>query len=144
MRIMAIIGAFVFSANEKEFHNMDKTIRYHYAKIKRIHAGTEYHAIGGRDESRTIAGRINALQSGSNPLDQLEQQAELKIELPIFLGTGRYLGLFVIEEIKTRETKIIDNGAAIQVDFTITLARTDGGLLSWIKGMIGSSIGGLL
>jgi len=143
MRIMAILGAFVFAANKKEIHKMDKSTRYHFARIDKIHTGTEFHAIGGRDEMRTLHGRINALQSGSNPMDLLEFMAELKLEYPMFLGTGRYLGLFIIEEIRIGEDKIIDNGAAIQVDFTVTLQRTDKGLLSWLKS-IGASLGGLL
>ncbi len=143
MRIMAIIGTFVFSANDKEFHKMQKSTRYNFARIDKIHTGTEYHAIGGRDETRVLKGRTNALQSGSNPMDLLEYMAELKLEYPMFLGTGRYLGLFIIEEINIQEDKIIDNGAAIQVDFTVTLQRTDGGLLSWLK-TIGANLGGLL
>lgn len=144
MRIMAIIGGFVFSANDKEFHKMEKTTRYHYAKIRRIYGSTEYHAIGGRDEGRVISGRINTLQSGGDPLQVLELMAELKIEYPLFLGTGKYLGLFIIEDIKTIETKIIDNGAAIQVDFTVKISRTDGGLVNWVKEVFGSDLGGLL
>jgi len=143
MRIMAILGAFVFSAHDKEFHKMNKTTRYHFAKIDKVHTGTEYHAIGGRDETRVVSGRINALQSGSNPLDALEIMAELKYAYPLFLGTGRYLGRFIIEDIRTVEEKILDNGAAIQVDFTITLQRTDGGLLSWVKSL-GLNLGGIL
>ena len=143
MRIMAIIGTFVFSANDKEFHKMQKSTRYHFAKIDKINTGTEYHAIGGRDETRVLSGRINALQSGSNPMDLLEIMAELKLEYPMFLGTGRYLGLFIIEEIRIKEDKIIDNGAAIQIDFTVSLQRTDGGLLAWLKSG-GVSLGGLL
>lgn len=142
MRIMAILGAFVFAANKKEIHKMEKTSRYHFAKIQKIHTGTEFHAIGGRDETRVLRGRINALQSGSNPMDLLETMAELKLPYPMFLGTGRYLGLFIIEEIKIKEDKIIDNGAAIQIDFTITIQRTDGGLLSWLKSLA-VNIGGL-
>ena len=143
MRLMAILGAFVFSANQKEFHKLDKSTRYHFAKIKKVMGNTEYHAVGGKDEVRTFSGRINVLESGSEPLAVLETMGELKLEYPLFLGTGRYLGLFIIEEVTQKESKIIDNGAALQVDFTVKLTRTDGGLLSWLKSQ-GLDIGGLL
>ncbi len=143
MRIMAILGAFVFSANKKEFHNMGKTTKYHFAKIDKISTDAEYHAVGGKEERRTVSGRINVLESGSEPLAVLETMAELKLEYPLFLGNGRYLGLFIIEEVEIKESKIIDNGAGVQIDFSIKIIRTDGGLLSWLKSQ-NISLGGLL
>ena len=143
MRIMAILGAFVFSANSKEFHKMDKETTYHYAKINKVSAPTEYHAVGGHEEKRTLSGRINVLESGSEPLAVLETMGELKLEYPLFLGNGRYLGLYIIEKVSIKESKIIDNGAAIQVDFTLKVTRTDGGLLAWLKAQ-DFSLGGLI
>lgn len=143
MRLMAILGAFVFSANDKEFHNMDKNTKYHFAKIDKVSASAEYHAVGGRDESRVIRGRINVLESGTEPLSVLEAMGELKLEYPLFLGTGRYLGLFIIDEVGSKESKIIDNGAGLQIDFTVKLTRTDGGLLSWLKSQ-GLDLGAVL
>ena len=140
--MMAIIGVFAFSANHREFHSLEKNIKYNYAKISRISASPEYHAVGGREESITINGRVNAVEGGTDPMMALEMMAELKIAYPMFLGTGRYMGLFIIESVTSKGSKPIDNGAMLQIDFTVKLTRADGGLISWIKSTI-STLGGL-
>ncbi|MDD5359988.1 MAG: phage tail protein [Sulfurovaceae bacterium] len=132
MKLMALLGFFVFKTNKKEIIGLSKSTEYHYAEIKRINNIPKYHAVNKHSKSVDIKGRAITLQSGKDPLSLLEMMAELKEEYPLFTGDGRYHGLFIISNIKEDNKKIIDNGVGLAVDFTVSLKRTDGGLLSWL------------
>lgn len=135
MKIMAMLGGFVFSANKKEFHTLDKSTTYSYAQIKKIKSPSEYHAVGASEQKITLSGTINALEGGSDPFVLLEAMAEVKIEYPLFLGNGKYLGNFKVDRIAERGTKIFDNGVPIDNRFTIQLTRTNSGLLYWVSSL---------
>lgn len=130
--MMALLGFFAFEANDKEFTKLSTDIEYHYAEVKRIWNTPKYHAVNKKTSSVDIEGRAMVLESGKDPLFMLEIMAELKEEYSLFLGDGRYLGNYIVLGIKKDETVMTNNGVGLSVNFTVSLKRTDGGLLEWI------------
>lgn len=130
--MMALLGFFKFDVNKKEITKLSKTNEYHYAEIKRVWNTPKYHAVNKKTTSVKIEGRAMVLESGKDPLFLLEIMAELKKEYALFLGDGRYMGNYIVSNIDQEDGVMVDNGVGLAVQFTVSLKRTDGGLLSWL------------
>lgn len=131
--ILALFGVFTFTSNKREFSSLKRDTSYKFAKIEKIANVTEYHPIGTQNQSITIAGAVNAIEGGKDPLSTLRLMSSLKISYPLFIGDGDYLGMFIVENISEDGSKIFVNGVALEIGFTISLTRTDSqGFLSWL------------
>ena len=125
--ILALLGLFTFTANKREFSSIKRDTSYKYAKIEKIANVTEYHPIGTQEQSITITGGVNAIEGGKDPLSTLRVMASFKLPYPLFIGDGDYLGMFIVENISETGTKIFINGVALDIGFSISITRTDGG-----------------
>ena len=131
--ILAILGVFTFETNKTEFKAIDRETSYRFAKVEKIANTTEFHPVGTQDQTITIAGGVNAIEGGKDPLSTLRLMANLKLPYPLFIGDGDYLGMFIVENISETGDKIFMNGVALEIGFTISLTRTDSqGFLSWL------------
>jgi len=132
--MMALLGLFVFKANKKELTGIDTSTTYNYARVEKLAAPTEFHAVGTQDQSVTLQGRVNTLQGGKNPLDLLDVMAGFKIAYPLFIGDGDYRGDFIVEGISVGESKLLDDGVTLEIEFTVDLTRVynDWSILAWL------------
>ena len=60
----------------------------------------------------------------------MRRTAELGLPLPMVAGTGRILGIWVVEGVREGQRKFATHGAPLRQDFTLNIRRYDGGLRS--------------
>ncbi|WP_342586085.1 phage tail protein [Leisingera sp. ANG-M1] len=60
----------------------------------------------------------------------MRRSASLGFPLPLMAGTGKVMGLWVIERVGEGQRTFAGNGAPLRQDFTISIRRYDGGLRS--------------
>ena len=63
-------------------------------------------------------------------MDKMRRAASLGLPLPLIAGTGKVLGIWVIERVSEGQRTFADRGAPLRQDFTINVRRYDGGLRS--------------
>ena len=70
---------------------------------------------------------LPALAGTPLSLDTLRAMADTGKAWPLIEGTGRILGIWVIESISENKTLFFPDGAARRIEFTIALKRIDDG-----------------
>jgi phage protein U len=72
-------------------------------------------------------------RGGLKQVDRMRTQASIGIPLPLVSGAGRVLGLWVVEAISEGQKVFAKRGIPLRQDFTMRIARYDGGLRSILR-----------
>lgn len=121
--MMAIIGDFAFTINDKYFDSMNRTVSYSFADIPKAQDYESSQSVGKDIEEISISGNLITTKSGLKPLDALEAIANKKQAVPFIMGYGDVLGDFKITKISEDRSIFLDDGKSVKVSFGIDLKR---------------------
>lgn len=121
--MMAMIGDFAFTINDKYFDRMNRTVNYSFADIPKAQDYESSQSVGKDIEEISISGNLITTKSGLKPLAALEAIANKKQAVPFIMGYGDVLGDFKITKISEDRSIFLDDGKSLKVDFSIDLKR---------------------
>ena len=137
--MMMALGMFVFSLSTVAYHELQRQTEWKHPSTSRIGTRDAHQYTGPGDDTFTLSGWLAPELTGSlYSLDALRLMGDSGKAWILIQGTGRIYGTFVITSMTEGKTILGKNGAPQRVDFSISLKRTDAGLLA----MLGD-IGGL-
>jgi phage protein U len=127
MRVMMILGMFVFSINTTAFDNLKRSTAWRHASTTRIGARAAHQFLGVDEETITIAGTtyMEIAATGRVSLEALEAMANTGKRYTLIGGDFKIYGDYVIESLETTRTEFFPDGAARKIEFTLQLKRVD-------------------
>ena len=136
--MMMALGMFVFSLETLAYQEFQRQTDWRHGSTSRIGTNPARQYLGRGDDSITLPGVLLPALAGSPlSLDTLRMMADTGKAWPLVEGTGRILGIWVIEDISETRTLFFRDGAARRIEFTLKLARIDDGSID----MLGAAIG---
>ena len=120
---MMQLGLYQFSIDNAAYQRLFRSTEYRWAAIERIGKQDALQFTG-------LGGDTITLQGGLGQVDKMRGAASLGLPLPLIAGTGKVLGIWVIERVSEGQRTFADRGAPLRQDFTINVRRYDGGLRS--------------
>lgn len=131
MQVMMQFGLLQFSLATAAYQSLLRSSEYRWARIPRVGAADALQFTGIGNETIELAGVIYPdFMGGVAEVDKMRTQASLGIPLPMVSGAGRVLGLWVCTAVSETQEVFWANGAPRRVDFSMSVARYDGGLRS--------------
>ncbi len=113
-----------FSAYEISAEKINKKTNYRYGNHKLLGNPESQQAIGKGVHKITLAGKYYPVLGGNmNALDQLRAKADEMIPYALVTGYGKNLGKYLCLDISDGHTRLMDDGRAQVVTFTITLEK---------------------
>lgn len=138
---MMALGLFVFMLDTIPYQKLQQKVGWRYPNNSRIGARPAYQFLGADEETITLSGTLlPELTGGDTALTLLKLMADQGKAWPLIEGTGGFYGFFVIESLDTVRQDFFSDGKARQIEFTITLKRTDESILE----MVGAVTKGVL
>lgn len=137
--MMLALGMFVFSLHTLAYQEMQRQTEWRHAASNRIGAQPARQYLGRGEDSVTLPGLLLPELAGTpTALDVLRRMADTGKAWPMVEGSGRLLGLWVIESLGDNRAVFFQDGAARRIDFTLSLKRIDDGRID----LLGSGIAG--
>jgi phage protein U len=128
--MMMILGMFVFSLPTLAYQELQRKTNWKHPSTPRFGLRNARQYTGLGDDTITLSGWIAPELTGSlYSLDALRLMADTGKSWILIQGTGRIYGSFVIESMTEGRTVLDNDGDARRVEFSITLERTDEGVL---------------
>jgi phage protein U len=128
---MMQLGLYQFSIDNAAYQRLFRSTEYRWAAIERVgkQDALQFTGLGG--DTITLQGIIYPhYKGGLGQVDKMRRAASLGLPLPLIAGTGKVLGIWVIERVSEGQRTFVDRGAPLRQDFTINVRRYDGGLRS--------------
>lgn len=142
--MMMALGMFVFSLETLAYQELQRQTDWRHGSTSRIGTNPARQFLGPGDDSITLPGVLLPALAGSPlSLDALRMMADTGKAWPMVEGTGKILGLWVIESLSDNRTVFFKDGAARRIEFTLKLTRIDDGRIDMLGSLTGS-VGGLL
>jgi hypothetical protein len=128
---MLQLGSYQFSIDNAAYQTLQRSTEYRWAAQERIGAADALQFTGFGSDTITLQGVIYPhFRGGLGQVDKMRLTASLGFPLPLVAGTGRVLGVWVIEGVREGQRTFATQGAPLRQDFTISIRRYDGGLRS--------------
>ncbi|SFC76199.1 hypothetical protein SAMN05216577_11075 [Pseudomonas citronellolis] len=135
--MMLALGMFVFSLHTAAYQEMQRQTDWRHPSTNRVGAQPARQFLGRGEDAITLPGVLLPELAGTVlSLDALRTMADTGKAWSLVEGSGRVLGLWVIETITETRTLFFPDGAARRIEFSIELKRIDDGRVD----MIGSAI----
>jgi len=132
--VMMQLGLFQFSIDDATYQRLSHSTEYRWARQPRIGTNDALQFTGYGPETIELEGVIYPhFRGGLNQVDSMRSQASLGLPLPLVSGIGKVLGLWVIEGISEGQEVFAAQGVPQRQDFTMRMARYDGGLRSPLR-----------
>ncbi|OGQ55747.1 MAG: oxidoreductase [Deltaproteobacteria bacterium RIFCSPLOWO2_02_FULL_53_8] len=142
--MMMALGMFVFSLPTLAYQELQRKTAWRHPSSARFGSNPARQFAGRGDDLITLPGIILPELAGSVlSLDVIRMMADTGKAWPLVEGTGRILGIWVIEDLSETRTLFFPDGAARRIEFTISLARIDDGQVDRLGAAI-SSAGNIL
>lgn len=142
--MMMALGMFIFSLETLVYQELQRQTEWRHGSTSRIGTNPARQFLGRGDDSITLPGvLLPALAGTPLSLDTLRYMADTGKAYPLVEGTGRILGIWVIESINETRTMFFQDGAARRIEFTIALKRIDDGRVDLLGSAV-SSAGNIL
>jgi phage protein U len=136
--MMMALGMFVFSLHTLAYQELQRQTDWRHPSNSRVGTNPARQFAGRGDDAITLPGIILPELAGSAlSLDALRYMADTGKAWPLVEGTGRVMGIWVIESITETKTLFFPDGAARRIEFSISLKRIDDGKVD----MLGAAIG---
>lgn len=153
--MMMVLGLFVFTLKTVPYQELQLQRQWRHASNSRVNARPVLQFVGPDTDTITLNGTLMpAITGGRLSMLTLDQMAETGKAWPLIEGSGTIYGMFIIESISQTKREFFSDGAARQIEFTITLKRVDesltemmgdlSGQLTQLKDSAISMAGGLL
>jgi Phage protein U len=132
--VMMQLGFFQFALDSATYQRLSRSTEYRWARQARIGVNDALQFTGYGPETIEIEGVIYPhFRGGLKQIDKMRSQANIGIPLPLVSGVGRVLGLWVVEAISEGQEVFASQGVPHRQDFTMRIARYDGGLRSLLQ-----------
>jgi len=132
--VMLQLGFLQFSLDNAVYQRLNRSTEYRWARQPRVGSNDALQFTGYGPESIVIEGVIYPhFRGGLKQIDRMRTQASIGIPLPLVTGSGRVLGLWVVEAITEGQQVFAKRGIPRRQDFTMRIARYDGGLRSILR-----------
>lgn len=129
--VMMQLGLYQFSIDNAAYQSLNRSSEYKWSRQPRIGSNDALQFTGYGPETIELAGIIYPhFNGGLGQLNKMRAQASLGLPLPLVAGTGSVMGLWVIETITEGQTVFERQGVPLKQEFTMKIARFDGGLRS--------------
>lgn len=138
--MMMALGMFIFSLETLVYQELQRQTEWRHGSTSRIGTNPARQFLGRGDDSITLPGvLLPALAGTPLSLDMLRYMADTGKAWPLVEGTGRILGIWVIESINETRTIFFQDGAARRIEFTIALKRIDDGRVDLLGAAVSTS-----
>jgi phage protein U len=138
--MMMALGMFIFSLETLVYQELQRQTEWRHGSTSRIGTNPARQFLGRGDDSITLPGvLLPALAGTPLSLDTLRYMADTGKAWPLVEGTGRILGIWVIESINESRTLFFQDGAARRIEFTIALKRIDDGRVDLLGAAVSTS-----
>ncbi|MDA7086516.1 phage tail protein [Pseudomonas sp. SA3-5] len=142
--MMMALGMFVFSLPTLAYQELQRKTDWRHPSSARVGTNPARQFAGRGDDLITLPGIILPELAGTPiSLDVLRTMADTGKAWPLVEGTGRILGIWVIEDLSETRTLFFPDGAARRIEFSISLARIDDGQVDKLGAALGS-VGNIL
>lgn len=136
--MMMALGMFVFSLPTLAYHELQRQTEWKHPSTSRVGTRDAHQYTGPGDDTITLSGWVAPELTGSlYSLDALRLMADSGKAWILIQGTGKIYGTFVITSMTEGKTMLGKNGDPQRVEFSISLKRTDVGVLA-LLGDIGA------
>ncbi|WP_460355382.1 MULTISPECIES: phage tail protein [unclassified Pseudomonas] len=126
--MMMALGMFIFSLESLAYQELQRQTEWRHSSTSRIGTNPSRQFLGRGEDSISMPGiLLPALAGTPLSLDTLRAMADTGKAWPLIEGTGRILGIWVIDNITENKTLFFSDGAARRIEFTIALKRIDDG-----------------
>ena len=124
-------GGFQFAISTAAYQTLTRTSEYRWARVPRIGTSDALQFTGYGPDTVELAGWIYPhFKGGLRQLDRLRAQGAAATPRPLVSGYGRFIGVYVAEQIQEGQRTFAPGGIPHRQDFNMRLARYDGGFLS--------------
>lgn len=138
--MMMALGMFVFSLPTLAYQELQRQTDWRHPSSSRVGTNPARQFAGRGDDAITLPGVLLPELAGSLlSLDVLRMMADTGKAWPLVEGTGRILGIWVIESISETKTLFFPDGAARRIEFSISLKRIDDGQVDKLGAALGSA-----
>ncbi|MCP1605735.1 phage tail protein [Pseudomonas citronellolis] len=138
--MMLALGMFVFSLHTAAYQEMQRQTDWRHPSTNRVGAQPARQFLGRGEDAITLPGVLLPELAGTVlSLDALRTMADTGKAWALVEGSGRVLGLWVIEKITETRTLFFPDGAARRIEFSIELKRIDDGRVDLIGSAISSA-----
>lgn len=139
--MMMALGMFVFSLPTLAYQELQRQTDWRHPSSSRVGTNPARQFAGRGDDAITLPGIILPELAGSAlSLDALRMMADTGKAWPLVEGTGRILGIWVIESVSETRTLFFQDGAARRIEFSISLKRIDDGKVDMLGAAIGAGV----
>jgi phage protein U len=134
VEVMMQLGLFQFSIDDATYQRLSRSTEYRWARQARIGTNDALQFTGYGPETIELEGVIYPhFRGGLKQVDRMRTQASLGLPLPLVSGIGKVLGYWVVEGITEGQEVFASQGVPHRQDFTMRIARYDGGLRSLLR-----------
>jgi phage protein U len=126
--MMMALGMFVFSLPTLAYQELQRQTDWRHPTTSRVGTNPARQFVGRGEDAITLPGVLLPELAGSPlSLDSLRLMADTGKAWPLVEGTGRILGLWVIESLSVTQTVFFQDGTPRRYEFTLSLKRVDDG-----------------
>lgn len=116
------LGLFTFSLATAPFETLKRSTAQRWEAKNRVGRGAAYQWVGPGEDSLTVDGTLMPeLTGGPENLDKLREMATEGRSWILTAGTGDVLGRWIILDVQETRSRMLDNGAARKITFSLTL-----------------------
>jgi phage protein U len=120
------LGQFVFELQSAPFEELRRQAGFRLPRQSRVGARPAVQFLGPGDDPVELSGVLMPeITGGPSNLDSLRAMAEEGSEWPLISGSGENLGNFAIEGIRQTSSRLLDDGTAQRIEFSIALRRVE-------------------
>ena len=120
------LGLFIFTTSTVPFQSEAASTGWKHPTNARVGMRPAYQFTGKDEATKVLSGTLYPeITGGMVTLNMLHYMADTGAAWPLIRGNGWYEGLWLITDIQTTRTLTFDNGQARQIDFSMTLKKTD-------------------
>ena len=131
---MLQLGLYQFSLNDAAYQRLERSAEYRWARLERIGSNDALQFTGQGPEAIELEGVIYPhFRGGLDQVKEMRLQASVGVPLPLVSGRGSFLGLWCIESVTEGETVFARQGVPQRIEFSLRIARYDGGLRSLLR-----------
>ena len=132
--VMMQLGFLQFSLDTAAYQRLSRSTEYRWARQPRIGSNDAMQFTGYGPETIELEGVVYPhFKGGLKQVDRMRTQASIGIPLSLVSGAGRVLGLWVVEAISEGQEVFEKKGIPLRQNFTMRIARYDGGLRSILR-----------
>lgn len=139
--MMMALGMFIFSLPTLAYQELQRQTDWRHPSNNRVGTNPARQFAGRGDDIITLPGVVLPELAGTPiSLDALRYMADTGKAWPLVEGTGRILGIWVIESITETRTLFFQDGAARRIEFSIKLTRIDDGKIDMLGAATGTGV----